>query len=422
MKFEQYGFSDSIQRNLEGLGFRRPTDIQFKAIPPILKGEDVLAIAQTGTGKTAAYAIPLIENIHRSKANKRATGVICLVMVPTRELALQVGRVFEQIAAKTKVSVMSLHGGVEQDPQIQGLNRGTDILISTPGRMFDLVNQQALSLQDVECLVLDEADRMFELGFLDDIRYVKKLMRQQHQTIFVSATINQRIKKLAYAQVKGNAIRIELSPKDPISKNVTHSILKVEADHKRFFLEEIAREHPDTRMMVFVRTRVRAERVQKAMNRVDITTQILHGEIEQSERIKVLDAFRNHEFPILITTDVGARGIDVAGVDLVINYDLPVQAENYVHRVGRTGRGNQKGTAISFFSKEELEQLEEIQTYLGQPLEEISMGKKAYKHLIQTAEAAELSETNPFEDLENLVQESRLSTDRRSKSKKKKRK
>ncbi len=386
MKFEKYYISEAIKKNLEQLGFRRPTDIQFKSIPSIMQGEDVLAIAQTGTGKTAAFAIPLIDRIHRSKSSKRASGIKCIVMVPTRELAMQIGDVFASIAKHTRVKVFSLIGGVEQDEQIRKLQGGIDVLISTPGRMFDLINQGHINLSSIETLVLDEADRMLDLGFIADIKYVKKMLTKKHQTLFFSATINPEIKKLAFSQVKSTAIRIQISPDDPVSRNVSHAVMFVEMDDKRFFLERFIRENPDSRVIVFVRTRVRAERVTKSLERVQIRAMTIHGEKDQGERSDVMKKFKDGDCNILIATDVSARGIDIPDVHYVINYDLPEKAENYVHRVGRTGRGVKKGIAISFCSKDERERLEEIQQFLNKKIEVIKIAMDEYAQTINTAE------------------------------------
>ena len=268
MKFEQYYISEQIKKNLTALGFKRPTDIQFKAIPSIQKGEDVLAIAQTGTGKTAAFAIPIVDRIHAEKSSKRSPGIRCIVMVPTRELAQQIGEVFFKLSKNTKAKAFALFGGVEQDAQITKLQDGIDILVATPGRMFDLISQGHLRMTQVDTLVLDEADHMLALGFIRDIRAVKKLLPQRHQTLFFSATINKEIKKLAFSQVKSTAIRIQISPEDKVSKKITHFVTFVEMDDKRFLLEKFIREHTEARIIIFVRTRVRAERVAKAMARV----------------------------------------------------------------------------------------------------------------------------------------------------------
>jgi len=378
MKFDKYYISQEIKNNLTDMGFLRPTDIQFKAIPPIMNGEDVLAIAQTGTGKTAAFAIPIIDKIHRNKSSKRTSGIKCLVMVPTRELAMPIGVVFAALALHTKTKSFALFGGVEQNYQIQRLDNGIDILIATPGRMFDLISQKFLLLNTIDTLILDEADHMLDLGFINDIRSIKKKLGQKHQTLFFSATINSEIKKLAYSQVKTSAIRIEVSPEDPVAKNVSHAVMFVEMDDKRFFLERFIKEHPKSRIMVFVRTRVRAERVEKAMLRVGIESFNLHGGKEQKDRTLIMNRYKAGEFNILIATDVSARGIDVSNVDYVINYDLPEKPDNYVHRVGRTGRGTSKGVAISFCSTEEKPRLGEIESFITKKVEVIPITEEEY--------------------------------------------
>jgi len=382
MKFEKYHISEAIKQNLAKLGFKRPTDIQFKSIPSILKGEDVLAIAQTGTGKTAAFAIPLIDKIHREKSSQRDGGIKVLVMEPTRELATQIGDVFAGIARHTRVKPFALIGGVEQDAQMHKLQAGIDILIATPGRMFDLIHQGYISLERIEVLVLDEADHMLDLGFIRDIKYVKKMLTRKHQTLFFSATINPEIKKLAFSQVKSTAIRIQISPDDPVSANVSHAVAFVEMDDKRFFLERFIRENPAGKIIVFVRTRVRAERVAKAMERVLIPTITIHGEKDQDARTEAMRKFRQGKCNVLIATDVSARGIDIPDVNYVINYDLPEKAENYVHRVGRTGRGVNKGVALSFCSEDEKERLQEIQQFLHKEIEVLKIGKKDYSRTL----------------------------------------
>ena len=395
MKFEKYHISEDLKKNLAALGFVRPTDIQFKAIPSILKGEDVLAIAQTGTGKTAAFAIPVIDRIHAYKTSKRTRGIRCLVMVPTRELAEQIGEVFETLSRHTKVKTFAVYGGVEQDRQIKRLQDGIDILIATPGRMFDLISQGHISLDNVNTLVLDEADHMLDLGFITDIHHVKQKLVKRHQTPFFSATINQKIKKLAFSQVKTTAIRIQISPDDPVSKNVSHFVMFVEMDDKRFFLENFIKENPGAKIIVFVRTRVRAERVAKAMGRVGIEASTIHGEKDQALRSQVMKRFKNNEINILIATDVSARGIDIPNVDFVINYDLPDQAENYVHRVGRTGRGVKKGSALSYCSRDEKERLDEIQAFINKKVEVVHVTKNDYAMVVEPEQ--------DFEDVRDLI-------------------
>ena len=381
MKFEDYRISAEIKENLIQLGFRRPTDIQYKAITPILKGDDVLAIAQTGTGKTAAFAIPVIDLIHQQKRSSRSEFISCLVMVPTRELALQITEVFQSLGQHTRVKTACVFGGVDQDPQISKLKSGIDILVATPGRMFDLVSQGHINLDQLQILVLDEADHMLALGFIKDIRQLIHRLPKKRQTLFFSATINPEIKDLAYSLVV-NPIRIEISPKNPVAKNVTHSVAFIPMDDKRFFLERIIKENPSSKILVFVRTKVRAERVFKAMERIDIKTLTIHSDKEQKDRLEVMKQFRSGEIRILIATDVSARGIDIADVDYVINYDLPDVAENYVHRVGRTGRGIKKGLAVSFCSPEEKPVLDEIETFLDQKINVVTIDKEDYSATI----------------------------------------
>lgn len=388
LKFEKFHLSEDLLRNLNDNGFFRTTDIQFKAIPSIMKGEDVLAIAQTGTGKTAAFAIPIINGIHSNKSSKRVLGIKCLVMVPTRELAQQIGEVFNRLSKHTKVKPFALFGGVEQDAQIKKLQDGIDILIATPGRMFDLISQGFIDISHIETLVLDEADHMLDLGFIDDIESIKRKMTRRHQTLFFSATISPEIKKLAFSQVRSSAIRIQISPEDPVSKNVSHFVMNVEMDDKRFFLAEYLKQNPEGKFIIFVRTRVRAERVAKAMERVDIKTLTIHGEKDQTDRAEVMKAFRSGDCKILIATDLSARGIDIPDVTHVINYDLPEKPENYVHRIGRTGRGFNKGIAVSFCSQEEKPLLAEIETLLTKKIEVIKVSKKDYQIIASQPESA----------------------------------
>lgn len=384
MKFSTYNFCSQLKQNIENKGFKKPTDIQYKAIPPILKGEDVLAVAQTGTGKTAAFAIPIIEKLQHSKHTSKR-GLKCLILVPTRELALQINGVFEELSKHTKVKTLCIFGGIEQDEQIKKLQEKNDVLIATPGRMFDLNSQGYLNLKNVDTLVLDEADRMLDLGFLKDIFDVKKHLPQKHQTLFFSATINPKIKKTAYSLVK-NPIRIQISPKNPVAKNIQHSVAFIEMDDKRFFLEHLIKENNTAKILVFVRTKVRAERVANAMLRANIESLTMHSNKEQKERFEILKKFREGAVKILITTDLNSRGIDIPNVDYVINYDLPEQTENYVHRVGRTGRANKKGYAVSFCSNDEKPLLKKIENYIEKPIETIKIEKNDYQQIVSFSE------------------------------------
>lgn len=379
MKFSEYNISPELKKNLDKLGFKRPTDIQFKSIPYILKGEDVLAIAQTGTGKTGAYGIPIIHKLQRWKAKaRRKDGIKCLVMVPTHELAIQVMEVLNRLARHTMVKIICIFGGVEQDPQIKLLDKGADILVTTPGRMFDLRSQGFLDLHRVETLILDEADHMLAQGFIKDIKDVLRYLPKRRQTLFFSATIDKEIKQLAYSLIQSNAIRIQIAPKNPVARNVYHRVGFIEMDDKRYFLERMHREHKKAKILAFVRTKIRAERLFKAMKRVSIEALTIHGDKSQKERNHAMDQFKSGKIRLLIATDISARGVDIPNVDYVVNYDLPEQAENYVHRVGRTGRGKQKGNAISFCSEHEKELLAEIEFYVGSKIEVLNIDKLDY--------------------------------------------
>lgn len=414
MKFDQYPIAPTIKKNLEVLEFRRPTDIQYKAIPSILRGEDVLAIAQTGTGKTAAYVIPILNKVQERKHKRRSDGVVCLVMVPTHELAIQVKNVFQQLGKNTGVKTTAIFGGVSQDDQILNLKKGVDILIATPGRMFDLQSQGHLKLGWVEILVLDEADHMLDLGFIKDIRDLSERLPKKRQTLFFSATIDEKIKKIAYSLVR-EAIRIQISPKNPVAKNVSHGVSFVEMDDKRFFLERLIKEQANQKILVFVRTKVRAERVKKAMERVNIESLTIHGDKEQKDRNSVLNKFKSGEVKVLIATDVSARGVDIPGVQYVVNYDLPDQAENYVHRVGRTGRGKHRGNAVSFCSAGEKEMLDKIEAFLGDPIEILHVDRNEYQDTLDLS-------TSKNKNLKDLMKEIEFIEQKQRKQKKRKKK
>lgn len=402
MKFHKYRIAEEIKEALKTKGFKKPTDIQYRAIPSILKGEDVLAIAQTGTGKTAAFVIPILDKIVKSKTSSRSSGVKCLVMVPTRELAVQINDVIAELGRYLKVKSVAIYGGADQDPQIKTLNNGVDIVVTTPGRMFDLASQGHLDLSRVDTLVLDEADHMLDLGFIKDIKDVIRKLPQNRQTLFFSATINPTIKKLAYSIVN-NPVRIQISPKDPVSKNVDHYVIRLSMDDKRFYLERIVNENSDKKILVFVRTKVRAERVKEAMTRVGIDALTMHGDKEQSERLDILNEFKAGDTKLLIATDVSARGIDIPDVEIVINYDLPDYTENYVHRVGRTGRGRNMGIAFTFCAPREEELLEEIQGFIGKEIKALEIDKDSKAEILSLTKEKELTMKRIIDNLDDLA-------------------
>ena len=383
MKFKDYHIDSKIKSQLEYMGFNKPTDIQYRSIQHILDGEDVMAVAPTGTGKTAAFVIPILNYIVKNK--RKGDGIRALILVPTRELAKQISEVVDLMGIKTGISCLGLYGGVDQEEQIKVLQNKLDILVTTPGRMFDLKSQGYINLSNIDFFVIDEADLMLDLGFNKDIQDVLRFLPKRRQTLFFTATINKKIKALAYDVVR-NAIRIHVSPKNPVSKNVQHALAYVEMDDKRFFLENLLKEFEKGKFIVFVRTKVRAERVVAAMNRVDIEAEALHGGIEQKDRFDILERFRSGKNKILITTDVACRGIDIPDMDYVINYDIPDNPENYVHRCGRTGRGTHKGHAISFCAENELELLNDIEEYTGGEIERYELRPEEYKDIIEESD------------------------------------
>jgi len=382
MKFSQYNINTTLKKNIEGQGFNRPTDIQFKCIKPILDGQDVLAIAQTGTGKTAAFAIPILDLVAADKGRSR--GIYALILAPTHELARQIHQTFLSLGKGMKASAVCVYGGVDQEDQIKQLQSGASILIATPGRMFDLLSQGMIDVAHLKMLVLDEADHMLDLGFIEDIRDLMRKIPLKRQNLFFSATINKEIKKLAYSIVK-NPIRIQISPNNSVAKSIDHGVAFIEMDDKRYFLGSFIQKNEEAKILIFVRTKVRAERVKLAMDRVNIESVTLHGDKSQDQREQAMKSFHTGTIKILITTDVSARGIDVPNVDFVVNYDLPDSSETYIHRVGRTGRAGKRGTAISFCSTEEKHLYDLIETDLMSEIANIPINKADYAATLDLA-------------------------------------
>ncbi len=418
MKFEKYHISDEIKDNLLDIGFHKTTDIQFKAIPHILNGEDVLAIAQTGTGKTAAFAIPIVnqlQELKKKKKSKKAAFLKCLVLTPTRELTRQIGKVFSQLSRNTGVTSYAIYGGVEHDPQIKQLIGGLDLLIATPGRLFDLIAQGYINVEKVKILVLDEADHMLDLGFINDIKAIKKKLPNFHQTLFFSATINPEIKKLAYSQIKAKAMRIQVSPEKLVSKNISHFVCFLEMDQKRHLLVNFANQNPKAKMIAFVRTQVRAERVHKHLAKNEIPALTLHGAMSQNQREQNLELFRAQKSGLLVATDLTARGIDLPDITHVVNYDLPDNPENYVHRIGRTGRGFATGDALSLCSPEEKQKLDGIQNFIQTDIPVLKLDADFKEEIV-------FKEPEEFDIFDILQMEEELAESKKSKKKNKKKK
>ena len=412
MKFSHYNINTTLKRNIERQGFNRPTDIQFKCIEPILDGQDILAIAQTGTGKTAAFVIPILNLVAADKGQKK--GIYALILAPTHELARQIHQTFISLGKGMKATAVCVYGGVDQKEQITQLQSGASILIATPGRMFDLLSQKMIDITHLKILVLDEADHMLDLGFIEDIRDLIRKVPLRRQNLFFSATINKEIKKLAYSIVK-NPIRIQISPHNSVAKSIDHGVAFIEMDDKRYFLGSFIQKNEEAKILIFVRTKVRAERVKLAMDRVNIESVTLHGDKSQEEREQAMKSFHTSTIKILITTDVSARGIDVPNVDFVVNYDLPDSSETYIHRVGRTGRAGKRGTAISFCSTEEKHLYDLIETDLMSEIVNISINKADYAATLDLAFESK-------NDWKALIKANELIIEKNRKQKKSKRK
>lgn len=353
MLFEDLSLSKSIQKAVFEQGYTNPTPIQEQAIPLILAGNDLIGCAQTGTGKTAAFAIPIIHQLHRIVGSSKKPKVIrALVVTPTRELAVQIGQSFDTYAKYTNLIQLTIFGGVSQNPQVDTLKKGIDILIATPGRLLDLHKQGFIDLDHLHNLVLDEADQMLDMGFVNDVKKIVKLTPKNRQTLFFSATMPIAIRELAEMFLT-NPETVTVSPVSSTAENVEQRVYFVEKGEKRNLLYNLIENEKLTDVLVFSRTKHGADNVVKALRKKGIAAEAIHGDKSQNARQRVLDAFKNKEVGVLVATDIAARGIDIDQLPFVINFDLPNIPETYVHRIGRTGRAGNGGIAISFCSKDE---------------------------------------------------------------------
>jgi ATP-dependent RNA helicase RhlE len=353
MLFEDLSLSKSIQRAVFEQGYTNPTPIQEKAIPIVLSGSDLIGCAQTGTGKTAAFAIPILHQLHRIVgSSKKAKQIRTLVITPTRELAVQIGQSFDTYGKYTNLRQLTIFGGVSQIAQVDVLRKGVDILVATPGRLLDLHKQGFIDLDHLHTLVLDEADQMLDMGFINDVKKIVKLTPANRQTLLFSATMPIAIRELAEMFLKSPE-KVEVSPVSSTAENVAQKIYFVEKTDKRALLYHLIRNEKLTDVLVFVRTKHGADNVVKALRKNSILAEAIHGDKSQSARQRVLDAFKNKEIGVLVATDIAARGIDIDQLPCVINFDLPNIPETYVHRIGRTGRAGNGGISISFCGKDE---------------------------------------------------------------------
>ena len=370
MKFSDLSLSPPILQAIEEAGYKTPTPIQAEAIPAILSGRDILGCARTGTGKTAAFALPLIQRLEDSWTAAREIRVRSLILSPTRELAIQLFDNLSAFAQHTELKTLLVHGGVGFDHQTEALRGGIDILVATPGRMLDLITRKALKLDQIEIFVVDEADRMLDMGFAPDIRKIAKMLPQSRQALFFSATMPQDALRLAGSFLR-KPKHISVDPVSAAAENIEKTLYYVEKNDKFALLEWILQRLEYERVLVFCRTRRGADLLTERMQKAELPIAVLHGDKTQMHRQKTIDAFRAGETPILIATDLAARGIDIENISHIINFDLPNEAETFVHRIGRTARAGASGHALSFCDPTEKNYLRDILAHLGEEPETI---------------------------------------------------
>ena len=364
MLFEQLGLTAPLLKALQKEGYSIPTPIQAQAIPPALKGQDILGLAQTGTGKTAAFALPILQLLSHEQ-RKGYKHIRALILTPTRELATQISESFETYGQYTNIKQEVIFGGVPQHAQTIALRNGTDVLIATPGRLLDLINQDYVHLDHLEVFVLDEADRMLDMGFINDVRKVVKLLPKQKQTMLFSATMPPQIAKLV-ASLQHAPVRVEVTPASSTAERIEQSVYFITKQKKQSLLVHLLNEKNIARTLVFTRTKHGADRIAKELKKASIHADAIHGNKSQSARQNALANFKRGKLKVLVATDIAARGIDVDSLEHVINFDLPDVAETYVHRIGRTGRAGASGVAISFCDgKEEMGNLKSINKLIG---------------------------------------------------------
>ena len=363
MTFQELQLLPSILRAVGEMGYECPSPIQAAAIPHVLAGRDLIGCAQTGTGKTAAFAIPILQRLQGRIGREHKT-IRALILTPTRELALQIQENFTQYGKYLPVRTAVIFGGVGQTPQIEAVQAGVDVLVATPGRLMDLRNQGHIDLTKLDMFVLDEADRMLDMGFIRDVRKIISWLPQKRQTLLFSATMPREIAELSQTLLK-DPIRVEVTPQSSTVDAIRQKLYRVEQAEKKNLLQEVLRDESLTSVLVFTNTKHRANRVAELLNGAGIPAMAIHGNKSQSARVLALSSFKEGTIRALVATDIAARGIDVSGLPCVINFELPNVPETYVHRIGRTGRAGRPGLAISFCNREEEAYLRDIEKLIG---------------------------------------------------------
>jgi ATP-dependent RNA helicase RhlE len=361
--FESLGLSAPLLRAVAAEGYASPTPIQARAVPHVLAGRDLFGCAQTGTGKTAAFALPLIERMLASPRNRTARRCRTLVLAPTRELAGQIHKCFLAYGRHAGLKAAVIHGGVSQRPQADALMHGVDVLVATPGRLLDLTGQRLVDLRSVEFLVLDEADRMLDMGFIHDVRRIVAMLPVNRQTLFFSATLPAEVRQLADSMLR-DPLEVKTAVQSTPAETVSQSVFFLPKSEKRAMLVRLLKEERMGRVIVFTRTKHGADKLHRDLDKAGISAAAIHGNKSQNQRERALAAFKSPRPPVLIATDIAARGIDVDRVSHVVNFELPHEPETYVHRIGRTGRAGQTGEAVSFCDHDERPRLKAIEHLL----------------------------------------------------------
>lgn len=370
--FGDLGLDPMIVQALSILGYEKPTPIQAQSIPAVIEGRDIVGLAQTGTGKTAAFSLPLLHNLLHNPIERKNRSTRVLVLSPTRELAMQIHKNIREMGKKLPLDFAVAIGGAPIRRQAQSLARGVDILVATPGRLEDLVDQKYLRLDQVEHIVLDEADQMMDIGFMPAIKRILKQISSEHQTMLFSATMPKAIRELSQEFLKDPA-QVAVAPQSTTAEKVSQSIMHLIKMNKGLALERIIKQHPGSRVIVFARTKHGSDKLVRWLGTQDIKADAIHGNKSQGQRQRALEEFRKGKTPVLIATDIAARGIDIPGIEIVVNYDLPNVPESYVHRIGRTARAGASGRAISFCAPDERKLLRDIEKLLKKsiPVEQI---------------------------------------------------
>jgi ATP-dependent RNA helicase RhlE len=374
MSFQELGLSEAVLHGAQRMGYVDPSPIQLRAIPLVLQGRDLIGSAQTGTGKTAAFALPVLSLMGHAEGHPR-----CLVLEPTRELAMQVETAFRDYARFLEIEIALIHGGVGYGKQRDSLGSGADVIVATPGRLLDLMNDRTARLDRIQYLVLDEVDRMLDMGFLPDVRRIVSACPKERQTLLFSATIPPEIQGLASWCLR-DPEKIEIGARRSPAETVNHAFYPVANDQKNDLLHAMLERTDFDSVLIFTRTKDGADRVARMLKKENHSVAVLHSNRTQTERVDALEGFKRGRYEVMVATDIAARGIDIAGVSHVINYDVPQHPEDYVHRIGRTGRAQKVGDAFTIMTAEELPHVKDIERFIGQSVPRLKLENFPYKY------------------------------------------